>query len=189
MFLSHIRATTGSAVQRSNCHPFRHGRWLFQHNGLIPEFDELHRELLFDVPEKFFGGIRGTTDSEVFFHLALGYGLDDDAPTALSRAAGRVEEAMARRGIEGDFHLSAAVANGDSIYAVRYSSGGTPRTLFYADDLEILKEFDPTLHIPEGSIVVVSEPLGPLVRWEEVPPGTLIKAGSGGVEIRDFAPS
>ncbi|MGZ4660532.1 MAG: class II glutamine amidotransferase, partial [Arthrobacter sp.] len=25
---AHIRASTGSAVQQTNCHPFRHGRWL-----------------------------------------------------------------------------------------------------------------------------------------------------------------
>ena len=27
LFLSHVRTTTGSAVSRTNCHPFRHGRW------------------------------------------------------------------------------------------------------------------------------------------------------------------
>src|SRR5690242_14775276 len=26
---AHIRATTGTPVQQTNCHPFRHGRWLF----------------------------------------------------------------------------------------------------------------------------------------------------------------
>src|SRR3712207_7406098 len=29
LFLAHIRATTGTPVQQTNCHPFRHGRWLF----------------------------------------------------------------------------------------------------------------------------------------------------------------
>ena len=31
---AHIRASTGSAVQQTNCHPFRHGRWLWMHNGV-----------------------------------------------------------------------------------------------------------------------------------------------------------
>ena len=35
MFLAHVRATTGSPVQRTNCHPFNYGRWLFVHNGAI----------------------------------------------------------------------------------------------------------------------------------------------------------
>ena len=32
---AHIRATTGTAVQQTNCHPFRHGRWLWMHNGVV----------------------------------------------------------------------------------------------------------------------------------------------------------
>jgi predicted glutamine amidotransferase len=34
MVFAHIRASTGSPVQQTNCHPFRHGRWLWMHNGL-----------------------------------------------------------------------------------------------------------------------------------------------------------
>ena len=37
MFIAHVRATTGTAVQQTNCHPFRHGNWLFAHNGVIRE--------------------------------------------------------------------------------------------------------------------------------------------------------
>ena len=28
MFLAHVRAAIGSPIQETNCHPFRHGRWL-----------------------------------------------------------------------------------------------------------------------------------------------------------------
>ena len=35
LFLAHVRATSGTAVQQTNCHPFRHGRWLFVHNGVV----------------------------------------------------------------------------------------------------------------------------------------------------------
>ena len=38
LFLAHIRATTGTPVQQTNCHPFRQGRWLFVHNGVINGF-------------------------------------------------------------------------------------------------------------------------------------------------------
>jgi glutamine amidotransferase len=190
MFLAHIRATTGTAVQRSNCHPFRHGRWLFQHNGLIPDFHLLRRDLMFEVGEEYFDGIQGSTDSEVIFHLALTFGLEDDAPVALTRTVATIEETMKRHGVEDEFQFSATAANGQSIYAVRYASRGTPRTLFYATDLGVLRELDPALGaIPEGSIVVVSEPLGPTVHWEEVPAGTIIRAGQGGVDIGPFRPT
>jgi glutamine amidotransferase len=190
MFLAHIRATTGSAVQRSNCHPFRYGRWLFQHNGLIPDFRLLRRELLLQIDAEYFDNIQGTTDSEVIFHLALSQGLEKDPPRAMRRTVDLIEETMAKNGISGEFQFSAAMADGESIYAIRYANQGTPRTLFYATDLEVLKELDPGLGaIPEGSIVVVSEPLAATIHWEEVPPDTLIRAGSGDVEIRDFGPA
>jgi predicted glutamine amidotransferase len=38
---THIRAAIGSAVQQTNCHPFRHNRWLFMHNGYLNEFNTI----------------------------------------------------------------------------------------------------------------------------------------------------
>ena len=45
-FFTHIRAAIGSAVQQTNCHPFRHERWLFMHNGYINEFATIKRDLV-----------------------------------------------------------------------------------------------------------------------------------------------
>ena len=38
LFVAHIRAATDTPAQETNCHPFRHGNWLFVHNGLIRDF-------------------------------------------------------------------------------------------------------------------------------------------------------
>src|SRR5688500_8039614 len=35
---AHIRASTGSPVQQTNCHPFRSENWLWMHNGAIASF-------------------------------------------------------------------------------------------------------------------------------------------------------
>ena len=35
LFLAHVRASTGGATSRANCHPFISGRWSFMHNGQI----------------------------------------------------------------------------------------------------------------------------------------------------------
>ena len=37
LFLAHVRAATGTPVQNTNCHPFRHENWLFVHNGVDRE--------------------------------------------------------------------------------------------------------------------------------------------------------
>jgi len=91
LFFAHIRAAIGSAVQQTNCHPFRHGRWLFMHNGFIDGFAAIKRDLVLAVDESLFPEIKGQADTEVLFYLALGFGLADDRPEAVARAIGFVE--------------------------------------------------------------------------------------------------
>ena len=189
MFLGHIRAATGSAIQRANCHPFRQGRWLFQHNGLIPEFHKIRRQLLMDVDESLFDDIHGTTDSEVIFYLALGFGLEDDPPAALAKAVGHVERRMKEAGVPMELQFSAAVANGESLYAVRYSSVRASRSLHYSRDVDVISEYYPEAEqAPPGSILVVSEPLGQVAQWNEVPESSLIVADREAVSMRVFEP-
>ena len=45
LLFAHVRASTGTPVQRSNCHPFRHDDWLWMHNGAVFGFHELKRDL------------------------------------------------------------------------------------------------------------------------------------------------
>src|SRR6266487_558913 len=58
---AHIRASTGSPVQQTNCHPFRHGRWLWMHNGVIHEYQAVKREHAVEYP---FQGTIATTNGE-----------------------------------------------------------------------------------------------------------------------------
>ena len=88
MVFAHIRASSGSAIQQTNCHPFRHGRWLWMHNGLIGEFHQLKREIVLAVDPSLYPEIEGSTDSEVFFYLALSMGLEDDPPGRCSGQSG-----------------------------------------------------------------------------------------------------
>ena len=89
LFFAHIRASTGTAIQETNTHPFRYGRWLWMHNGLIREFPRIKRELVLAVDDAYYPSIEGTTDSETMFYLALTFGLRDD-PDRGRRADGRL---------------------------------------------------------------------------------------------------
>src|SRR5918998_1559766 len=60
LFLAHVRAAIGSPVQQTNCHPFRHGRWLFVHNGFVNELKTLRRDLALLVDPALFGVTDGT---------------------------------------------------------------------------------------------------------------------------------
>ena len=85
LFFSHVRAATGTPVQNTNCHPFAYENWLFQHNGSVPEFSKLKRQLMLDVDPELFPSIQGSTDSETLFFLALTFGLQGDPLAALAR--------------------------------------------------------------------------------------------------------
>ena len=80
---AHVRASTGTPVQRSNCHPFRHGNWLWMHNGAVFGFHQLKRELMFAVDPSLYPDVEGSTDSETLFFLALTFGLEDDPLTGV----------------------------------------------------------------------------------------------------------
>jgi predicted glutamine amidotransferase len=91
LFFAHIRAAIGSAVQQTNCHPFRHGRWLWMPTGSSTGTRRSKRDLVLAVDESLFPEIKGQADSEVLFYLALSFGLEDDPPEAVARAIGLVE--------------------------------------------------------------------------------------------------
>ena len=86
LFFAHIGAAIGSVVQQTNCHPFRHGRWLFMHNGFIDGFAAIKRDLMLAVDESLFPEIKGQSDTEVLFYLALTFALERTIHRMLARA-------------------------------------------------------------------------------------------------------
>jgi glutamine amidotransferase len=193
LFLAHVRASTGTPVQQSNCHPFRHGRWLFVHNGYISGYSLLRRELLFAVDPELFDGIEGTTDSELLFHLALTFGLREEPLPALERMAGFVEAAAYERAIESPLQMTIGVSDGERLYAVRYASGMPANTLYAstcADDLKRLYPAVPEVQsLSDEARAVVSEPLGTLPgAWHEVPAATALIVQPGRDEEVPFTP-
>ena len=115
LFFGHIRASTGTAVQQTNCHPFRHGRWLFVHNGYIAPFAGIRRELAFAIDPDRFPTIQGSTDTEIVFHLALSLGLEDDPVAALERTVGVIEATRAADGTPGEVQATFGVADGERV--------------------------------------------------------------------------
>lgn len=193
LVFAHIRASTGGAIQQTNCHPFRHGRWLWMHNGMIRDFATVKRDLVLAVDPSLYAEIEGTTDTEVFFHLALSLGLEDDPPTAVERAVGLIEETGRRHGVEHPIQMTVATTDGASVWAFRYSSEGASRSLFYSTAVETLRAQhpdNPILHdLSDETRLVVSEPLGDLAgAWNEVPESHWGVVQEGQDELRPFRP-
>ena len=193
LVFAHIRASSGSPIQQTNCHPFRHGRWLWMHNGLVRDFHEVKRDLVLAVDPSLYAEIEGSTDSEVFFFLALTLGLEDDPPSAVARAVGLIEETGRRHGVEHPIQMTVATTDGTRLWAFRYSSEGASRSLFFSTDVRRLREQHPELPVLElvsdESRLVVSEPLGDVAdAWNEVPESSYGVVQEGQDELLPFAP-
>jgi predicted glutamine amidotransferase len=193
LFFAHIRASTGTAIQQTNCHPFRYGRWLWMHNGLVREFAQVKRDLLLAIDERLFPSLEGSADSEVLFFLALTFGLEQDPPTAVARTVGFVEETGRRYGVEHPIQMTIATSDGVSIWGFRYSSEGRSRSLYYSTDVGTLREQHPEIAelrtISDESRVVVSEPLGDRKGvWNEVPESSYGVIQPGDDELHPFQP-
>jgi predicted glutamine amidotransferase len=194
LFLSHIRASTGTAVQQTNCHPFRYDKWLWVHNGLVRDFHLVKRDLSLAVDESLYPYIEGSADSETLFYLALTFGLEDDPPKAVERMVGFVEEVGRRHGVEHPIQMTIGTSDGKSVWAFRYSSEGDSRTLFYSTDVRTVRELHPELEVlqlvSDETRIVVSEPLGDLSgAWNEVPESSYGVVQDGEDELRPFRPA
>ena len=193
LFFAHIRAAIGSAVQQTNCHPFRHGRWLFMHNGFVDGFGAIKRDLVLAVDRSLYPEIRGQADTEVLFYLALTFGLEDDPPEAVARTIGLVEECGARHGVKYPFQGTIATSDGERLWAFRYSTERKSRSLFFSRDIRTLRKLYPDnqtiQEVSDDARLVVSEPVGDLPgAWNEVPEGSYGVAGKGDDDLRPFTP-
>jgi ergothioneine biosynthesis protein EgtC len=177
LFLAHVRASTGTATARSNCHPFSHGKWLFMHNGQIGGYDRLRRKLEGVIDDDYYQYRLGTTDSEMLFYMMFSEGLEQRPMDALTRTVARVNRDRDALGIETPFRLTATLTDGARIYAVRYSTDDAPPSLYWSR--------------MDGHLLVVSEPFDEddARTWNEVPPNQILVAErDGAVDMVPFIP-
>lgn len=177
MFLAHVRASTGTATSRNNCHPFTHGRWSFMHNGQVGGYDAFRRSAEMMIPDDLYAGRRGATDSEAIFLVALAEGLDDDPRGALERAAARFIALAREKGAAPHLRMTAALSDGRRLYAVRYATDDKAPTLYH--------RWSET----RQGMAVVSEPLETDEGdWSEVPAGSFCTFAGDAVLIEEFRP-
>jgi glutamine amidotransferase len=190
LFLAHIRAATGTAIQRSNCHPFQYRNWLFMHNGTINGFHAIKRDLVLAISPDLYGELNGTTDSEIMFYLALTFGMADDVAAGMARMTGFVEDVGRSHGIENPMQMSLGISDGRSLFAFRYSSEGRSRTLFHSENIEAIQQVASEAgRFSPDARAIVSEPLSDLAEaWVPVPESSFVTVAAGAVHCEPFAP-
>jgi predicted glutamine amidotransferase len=146
LFFAHVRAATGTAIARQNSHPFRHGQWLFMHNGQIGGYAGVRRTLEARLPDALFAARKGATDSELLFLLALGR-IERGMPVHDAVRATLDETVALMRGQEivEPLRFAAALTDGQRLHVFRWASDDKPPTLYLHDG-------------PRGA-TVASEPL------------------------------
>ncbi len=171
LFFAHVRAATGGGIARHNCHPFRHGRWMFMHNGQIGGYAGVRRALEAQLPDELFAARRGATDSELLFLLALArIEAGEPAAVAMQAVLAGTQALMAQQGVREPLRFAAALSDGEQLLAFRYASDDKPPTLYVSDCVH-------------GSIVA-SEPLDAHPeRWQSVPANSWVQVSRAGAVL------
>jgi glutamine amidotransferase len=171
LFFAHVRAATGTASTRANCHPFSAGGMMFMHNGQIGEWARVRRRVEAMIPDGLYDQRTGTTDSEAIFLAALARGLRQDPVGAMTATLAEVRGMMDAAAIHAALRFTAAVTDGEHLWAFRWASDGRPATLYWRLDV--------------GGLVVVSEPIDDAAGgWNAVPAGhALVSERAGDVRL------
>ena len=177
LFLGHVRASTGTATSRNNCHPFVQGRLSFMHNGQVGGFERFRRQAEALIPDALYESRKGATDSEALFLVAVALGLAQDPLDALEGAVAEFQALSRQHGNTPNMRLAASFSDGGTLYAVRYASDAFAPSLFY----QWISDWQ--------GWAVVSEPYeANSGDWIEVPPGSFCTFSKERCDIRPFAP-
>ncbi|MDQ2065547.1 class II glutamine amidotransferase [Xinfangfangia sp. CPCC 101601] len=177
LFLAHVRASTGTATSRNNCHPFVHGVWSFMHNGQVGGYEQFRRDADMMVPEHLYPFRKGATDSEALFLAAIAEGLDSDPCAALERASAKFIRLAREKGALPHLRMTAALSDGHRLYAVRYATDDAAPSLYYRWSES------------RQGYAVVSEPLEKDEGgWTAVAPATFCTFEGRSVQVARFLP-
>lgn len=175
-FFAHVRASTGTATSRPNCHPFSCGPWLFMHNGQVGGYQGLRRKIENLIPDPFYASRMGTTDSEALFLIALARGAGACPVVGMAETLALVHAMMSETGTKDALRFSAAMTDGQNMFAFRWASDDRAPTVYYRQE--------------GADLLIVSEPTDrDRARWQELPSAHAIVARQGeGVRIVPFTP-
>jgi len=162
LFFAHVRAATGTAVTRQNCHPFACGRWLFMHNGFVGSWNRLRRKVEALIPDALYPSRLGTTDSEAVFLAIVGADIEQDPIGATCNVLRALCQLVNEDGLREHLRFTSALSNGHDLYAFRFAENDRANSLYYREDGE--------------QVIAVSEPFDKEPDWIEVPPDHVLVA-------------
>ena len=122
------------------------------HNGVVHQLGKVKKALLDLIDSQYFEHILGSTDSEILFYLLMTNGLQQNVKQAVEKTIKQVESVAAQQHSNPALRMTLGISNGESLWAIRYSSDRRSSSLFYALVQGEESELKP-------DVLVVSEPL------------------------------
>mmetsp|Transcript_12905 Transcript_12905/g.16852 ORF Transcript_12905/g.16852 Transcript_12905/m.16852 type:complete len:370 (+) Transcript_12905:151-1260(+) len=182
LIFGHVRAASNTGnteagvqivgrVSQENCHPFKYKKYTFMHNGGVPAFCKIRRQILALVSDEVFHSVEGTTDSEHIFALFL----NEIADFSVQLTAAEISQAVVSSFEKlvklcqdakefAPMSLNVAVSDGVHVVVTRFRNSSTqqPPSLYFATGSDfICNEKGEFKARSEGlqSVVLCSEPL------------------------------
>lgn len=155
--------TTGMPVTETACAPFREGRWLFSHNGVVRGWPDAVAGLAEELPAADLLRLEAPTDSALLWALARRRLLDGAGVEEV------VEEVTTAVG---------AAAPGSRLNLL-LTDGRTVAASTWGHSLAVLEGADHTM--------VSSEPFGDSGPWQPLPDQTLVVLTADGAKTRPLA--
>jgi glutamine amidotransferase len=175
--VAHVRRATVGEPSIDNTHPFHNGRWIFAHNGTIPNFPAVRDHMIPAIDQFYRNEISGTTDSEhVFTYLLTLWRRHPDAPLLdiVGRGLSQIMRWSAEVDRDAKIGLNIVMTDGQKLVGSRLG-----RTLWHLEREQI---FDCPIcgrshvHHDAGqnyrSLEIASEPITD-ENWHEVPDRTV----------------
>lgn len=169
--LVHIRdASEAMPVIFPNAHPFSFEDFSMVHNGHIPQFSKIKKDIVNILDEKYFLLIQWNTDSEHFFALFLqnyfqNTQLDiNNTAQALKKTIHDIEKLLKKHEINNELMLNVVISNWEYLVGSRFHS----KWILGLNSLYYKKE--------ENNILLSSEPLDNNKNWTQIPEDTIIIA-------------
>ena len=125
LYFAHVRAATGTAITRVNCHPFACGQWLFMHNGFVGNWSRLRRKVEALIPDQLYPQRIGTTDTEAIFLAIMGAGIAHPL-AATESVLQKLTDFVNQTKPADRLRVTAALSNGRDLYAFRYVVNDRP---------------------------------------------------------------
>lgn len=166
--------TPGIPLGRSGLPPLTHGRHAFVLNGFVEGFrSHWMRGFRETLPDHLYGTLRGSSDSETLFMMAIAR-VEGGATLgeALRDLSSFVSTAVRADGMVAQ--LTMAFADSDGVSVVRTGSAASTNTLYFTNGSSLMA----------GGALVASEVLEREANWEAVPPHHLVEIDpTGAVKV------